>query len=621
MADLAHLIPLTGRRTSARLLTALIAAALAGGIAGVWFQGRDSSWAALLSLVVPGSSQLVQGAYFTGAILLGVTVLLLADLIVVFGAVLHLGLVPLAALAPAACLHSATHGAWWSLPVGAMAGLAAGIVIEQANVAARRRRRLRVEVAQDALPPDAGAVEVKTVGHGLVRPFDRYGEAFLRYFLRFGHAKPDDWSVFDDPQHLDDALRYQIALTSWGLYVSQHLLTPAFREAAAASVRNLAERCRDHRVWAYTRRQNLASFRIDGDPFGYENVMYSGYAADVVSMYEALSGDRRYDAPCGFSVSDRRRTYDWSHEEIIANLALQHASSPHGAVSCLPGWIWPPCQTFSLRAIQLGDLVHRDDHSWAQRRYREAFQRYFVDRHGKIDTCRSIAGFAHPLYNRMVGVSGQAGTGAMTAPIAREIVERHYEQHVKPRMRRNGDGTIELTLSKIDTYDTSYGWNPVFPYSLVLLYAAEMGDSETVAGLRATLETMLTPEGAERPGPGSIVSMAFTFLGLVNTEQGLASAHAHVPAYDTTPELESAPYPKVIVTSATTDGTNVHTTLSPGPDANGPVEIRFARLVPGARYRLTGGEEPFVFTAGRDGRLRSTVDSTARHDLVLARAG
>jgi hypothetical protein len=291
----------------------------------------------------------------------------------------------------------------------------------------------------------------------------------------------------------------------------------------------------------------------------------------------------------------------------------------------VPGWLWPPCQTFSLRSIQLGDLVHGTDHGWAIERFVESFGKYFVSSDGHIDTCRSIGGFVHPTDAFLVGVSGQAGTGAMMSPFGREYVERNYDLQVKPRTSAPDDeGRITLRLSKIDTLDTSYGWNPAQPYSLALLYAKEMGDTETAAGLQRTLESMLTPDGV-RPGPGSILSMAFTFLALVNTERGLASAHRQVPAHATTPELEHAPYPQVVVTSASasTDaaGDGVRVSLAPGPSANGQAEIGFARLRPHASYRLSGTGETRDVTADATGRVPVKVSSSESHELVLRPVG
>lgn len=621
MSDLAHVIPLTGRRRVARVLGISVAACLIGGIVGVSLDGADSAWTGLLSLIVPGLGQIVAGDVALGIAMLVVFLFVLLDLFGLFNRILRLGLLPLAFLMPASALNAATGGAWWSIPVGGIAGLAAGVLVEQVNYRAKQRRLATVNAAVAEAPSHVTTPAYAPVEHGVVAPIDPYAEAYLRYFLRFGHTDPTDWGVFDDPKHVDSALRYQMVLSAWAMYLVQHLSMPAYREAATTALGNLAERCRDYRVWSYTRFQNVRSFRIDGDPFRHENVMYSGYAADVTSMYEAMSGDERYDQPGGYSVSDRTRTYSWSHAEIVDNLAAQHAASVHGAISCVPGWLWPPCQTFSLRSIQLGDLVHGTDHSWAIERFSESFARYFVSADGHIDTCRNIAGFVHPTDSFLVGVSGQAGTGAMMSPFGRSHVEANYERQVKSRMSEPDlDGRITLTLSKIDTFDTSYGWNPAQPYSLALLYATELGDTESAAGLRRTLEEMLTPDG-DRPGPGSILSMAFTFMALQNTEQGLVSAHRHVPAHDVTPELEHATYPLVIVTSAQATADGVRATIVPGPAANGEVDVGFARLRPGGRYRLTGAGEPRQLDADTTGRVSTKVPSSARHDLSLERVG
>lgn len=623
MADIAHVVPLTGRRRVAPLLAAAFAACLLAGIVGVVVAGTDSAWTGLLSLAIPGLGQLVRGDVVLGVVLVLAFLFVLVDLFLLFNRTLQLGIVPLVVLAPAAALEAATGGPWWMLLVGGAAGIALGIAIERANFTAKQHRLTRVADALAEAPTRVATPAHEAVDHGAVAPLDQYSEAYLRYFLRFGSADPTDWTVFDDPKHVDSALRYQMVLAAWALYVSQHLVTPAYRQAAATALGNIAERCRDHRVWGYTRRQNLSSFRLDGDPFRHENVMYAGYAADVVSMYEAMSGDERYDAPGGYAVSDGSRTYPWSHAEIIENLAAQHAASPHGAISCVPGWLWPPCQTFSLRAIQLGDLVHDTDHSWAHERFAESFARYFIDDDGHIDTCRNIAGFTHPTDAMIVGVSGQAGTGVMMAPFGREHVARNYEEQVLPRVNAPDDeGRRTLRMSKLDTFDTSYGWNPAQPYSLALLYAKEMGDTDTAVGLRATLEGMLTPNG-DRPGPGSILSMAFTFMALIDTERGLTAAHRHVPARDTSPELETAPYPQVVVTSAHADASGVSATLLPGPAANGDVTIGFGRLVPDARYRIRGiaGRDGSVErSADRSGKITTEVPSSQRQDLVLERA-
>ncbi|HEX9765905.1 MAG TPA: hypothetical protein VGA36_04015 [Nitriliruptorales bacterium] len=602
--DLSHVLPLTGRRTAARVVLTMPVAVLAVGIVASVVGGRTSGWSAILSLPVPGLGQLVQGRTLVGVLFV------VAGLVVWAATIMRSYGWALFLLVPWAVADAATLGSRWSLPIGVGIGLVGALAVELITRSLRNRRIAAFRAAEElaaerpAGEPTAVPAHLVPVSAGQPPALDRNIEAYLRHFAAFGASAPDDWSVFDDPKHVDSALRYQLAVSGWALYHLQAQYTPAYRQAAAVALGNFAERGRDPRVWGYTLLENLKAFRIDGDPFERENVMYSGYLANVIGMFEAMSGDHRYDEPGGYSVTNGRRTYAWDHHRIVDQLALQHAISPLGSITCFPGWMWPACQTFSLRGIQLADLTHGTDHGHAVQRFVEAFPRWFMDDDGSILTSRHVTGVRHPVDHLVVGLTGQAATGLFAGAFDPALIHRNYEAQVLPRLRPTDDGRLELELSTLDTYDTSYGWNPGMPYSFALLYAAELGDHDTAAGIRATLEQMLTPDEA-RPGPGSLVSMAITLMALINSERALAAGHRHAPCQDTTPELASAPYPQVIVSRATTDGTDLDAELLAGPAANGEVDLAFARLAPGATYRPIMDQvagDPVV--ADRDGTLR-----------------
>ncbi|MEX2555429.1 MAG: hypothetical protein WEB06_07350 [Actinomycetota bacterium] len=613
--DLAHALPLSSRRWAAWTLLYLVPGACgAVGIAAAVEHGRDTPWVAPLSAPIPGLAQFVQGGWVAGSLFL---------LVAVFAAVRWIfredGWLPPVVIG-AAVWHAAA-GTWWSLFAGA--GAALGLILVGRGLAtwrreAKRRRfralRAQTSVREPAIPPPSAAISNR-------RPAEvttTLQEQFLRRFLDFGHRPIDDWTAFSEGgEATDGALRYQSVLSAWSLYIAQNRLTPAYREAAATSIRNLAERCRDHRVWNYWRRNNLAgAFRLDPDPFIEENVMYSGYVADIIGMYEALSGDHRFDEPGGYSVTDGKRTFGWNHIDIVDRLAEQHATSPLGAIPCQPGWAFPACQTFSLRAIMLGDRVHGQDHSWAIERFLEAF-RFFIGREGAIALSRhNVFGIGYPL-SYMLALNGQAGTGAFMAPFARDLAEEHYAKQVKPCTFLDGEGKTRLRLRRIDTLDTSYGRpNPALPYATVLLYAREIGDEETARGLQASLEEMLTPDGAW-PAPGTVVSNALTFMALMGTEGGLAAAHRRVASAETTPELESAPYPRVVVPRAVWTGSSLQLVIAPGPDPSAAVEVSFGRLGAGRSYALQGLGEPLVRRADEDGRLHLQVPGDRRLHLEL----
>lgn len=620
-SDLASLLPLTGRRRSLLAVRVVPVAVLAIGALGVIVGGRQSWWVGLLSLVLPGLGQVV-----AGRVLVGVVVCMIG--LGCWGyAIMRSGGWSLLLVAPWSAFDAATGGSGWSIPAGLSVSAVLAVGIESIT---RRWRDARISEFRDAVrlhadlvarPPSPPAHTVP-IASGPAPPPDVHVEAFLQYFLRLGHAAPDDWSVFDDPKHVDSELRYQLVLSAWAMFHHQFQHTPAHREAAATMLTNLAERGRDPRVWGYTPRENLKGLRLEPDPFARENVMYSGFIANVISMHRAMTGDDRYDRPGGYRVGDGFRTFDWDHSSIIEQLAVQHATSPFGSISCFPGWVFPPCQSFSLRALQLYDVVMGVDHSYAFDRYVDAFRRWFVDDRGRVVTCRHVTGFKHPVDPLVVGVTGQAGTGLFTAGFAPELAERTYECQVKARMSPpDDDGRITLRLSRMDTYDTSFGWNPGMPYSFALLYAAEMGDHEVVEGLRLSLQDMLTPE-ASRPGPGSILSMAVTMMALTNSTRALAAGHRQSPAAATTPELAHAPYPDVVVTRAVPRDGGVEADLLPGPAATGRVALRVERLRPATSYVVTVNGHPLDRAPSDDrGTLSVVHPNQGRSRLVVVPAG
>lgn len=617
--DLARVLPLTGRRAAARAVLLLPFVTLAAGVVAAAAGGRATGWSAILSAPVPGLGQLVQGRVLVGVLFL------LAGLIVWVAAIMRSYGWALFLLVPWAVVDAATLGSRWSLPVAIGIGLAGAATVELVTKTLRDRRIAAFRAAQRSAGIASSAAtpaHLVPVTSGPAPALDRNTEAYLRWISGFGAAAPDDWSVFDDPKHVDSALRYQMAVSGWAIHHFQHQHTPAYRESAGTALGNLAERGRHPKVWGYTFRENLKGLRIDGDPFERENVMYAGYLANVIGMFEAMTGDHRYDEPGGYSVSNGRRTYEWDHHRIVEQLALQHAISPMGSITCFPGWLWPACQTFSLRGIQLADLTHGTDHGHAVERFVEAFPKWFMEEDGSILTCRHVTGVKHPVDHLVVGLTGQAATGLFAGAFDASLIHRNYEAQVLPRLRPADDG-LELELSRLDTYDTSYGWNPGMPYSFALLYATELGDHDTAAGLRATLEQMLTPDEA-RPGPGSQVSMAITLMALINSQHALAAGHRHAPCQDTTPELASAPWPRVIVSHATTDGTDLDIELLAGPAANGSdVELSFARLAPGAAYRAIIDDVAGELITADGGGSAQVACSTPRERtrIQLTRAG
>ncbi|PIU61504.1 MAG: hypothetical protein COS84_11230 [Armatimonadetes bacterium CG07_land_8_20_14_0_80_40_9] len=73
--------------------------------------------------------------------------------------------------------------------------------------------------------------------------------------------------------------------------------TPAYREVGQKQLDDIIQRMIDKRVWDFVKTywENSPHFP---DPVVYENIMYSGHLAQLIGLYEGLSGDYKYSLVC-----------------------------------------------------------------------------------------------------------------------------------------------------------------------------------------------------------------------------------------------------------------------------------------------------------------------------------
>ena len=62
-----------------------------------------------------------------------------------------------------------------------------------------------------------------------------------------------------------------------------------------------------HRVWQYWGLENLwGNFSTNADPVARDNVMYSGWYAAQLGLYEAVTGDLRYQQAGAITLEGAR---------------------------------------------------------------------------------------------------------------------------------------------------------------------------------------------------------------------------------------------------------------------------------------------------------------------------
>ncbi len=174
-------------------------------------------------------------------------------------------------------------------------------------------------------------------------------------YLNKGPDKWDGW--YYDPRQLgNNSVRYSLTFLGSAAAAMQYK-TPAYREVNINILRDTIDKFLDIKTWKYieTYWSKEPTFP---DPVAYENVMYSGYLAQVIVLYESISGDTRYDKK-GFDFvwNDKTRIH-YTTRKLLEALYKQADSDPRGGIPCEPGTIFIICNDYPHNAFRLYDSMH-----------------------------------------------------------------------------------------------------------------------------------------------------------------------------------------------------------------------------------------------------------------------
>ncbi|CAM4759005.1 unnamed protein product [Rotaria magnacalcarata] len=177
------------------------------------------------------------------------------------------------------------------------------------------------------------------------------------------------WEKNYDGSQLDlDAIRYPLAHIGYTAAALAHR-TPNYRELAIKILKDTIERMLTIEVWGYIDHywKKAATFP---DPVSYENIMYSGHLLQLLTLYESISGDFRYDTD-GFDFIWNKTDYPitkihYTTTKLAYVIYDQMNKESSAGVSCEPGWIYTICQNHPHLGFRLYDLVHNNSRKFSQ---------------------------------------------------------------------------------------------------------------------------------------------------------------------------------------------------------------------------------------------------------------
>jgi hypothetical protein len=168
----------------------------------------------------------------------------------------------------------------------------------------------------------------------------------------------------------------------------------------------------------------------------------------------------------------------------------------------------------------------------------------------------------------------------------------------------------------------NYRMTGAYYWASMMAGAREMGDEEIYEIAARKFDALANPDDRESPERArSVFAVATALTARFGTkDMWYRFAHGDVPAATRTgPRLQSAPYPEVLVASATNDGRGRALKLVLRSGDGRPIEhqLGFGGLEPHREYRLHGSDCENTVSADAAGRATGLARIADRTEVTL----
>lgn len=551
-----------------------------------------------LGLILPGAGFLIHATGSQADIILhlvfalGTLALFAASLALWFatGNIILPGLVWFASALIAASMNHG-HSAEWArdyvpLIIGLLICIAAVIAILRHWRSRSLRRRANDFLAHVA--PFTPASAEAEQGEFSLQDLQR-----LRFLLDRALQPIEDFAGFD---HLDQfqtaALRYQINFFGYALALAQWTRFPAIHGYLDRAQCNLIDKLRAPRIWNYWRYENFwGNLSLDPDPIRHENIMFGGFAAAQMALYQHASGRGDFEISGSFSLELKTGEVLQHDLASLRNYLVQgYSTSDCGLFACEPGWVYPLCNTIAAIAMQ-GETAGPAIIARLQRGLNEEF----LTASGHFLPCRAWRlGFAIPPVG---GALPQAAICLFLNATLPDMALRHW--YILRRNLVDGEGaSMKLRLSSLWPVDIgNYRFSRAASLAITAAAAVELGDRQ-VAQLCLHMLDEKCPEtvdgGVAHRQAASNWAHAFEMMARAGGTGALHALVASADRRETGLRVVDMAYPAVLPARGVVIDDVLELVLYPGTDHAGPHRIRLAGLDPAQPYRCQGALEEWV---------------------------
>jgi hypothetical protein len=441
-----------------------------------------------------------------------------------------------------------------------------------------------------------------------------------RYLLNLALQPLDSFDGFTQiEQYGLSALRYQLSYLQYALAMVQYTRTPAFTGYLVEAQSNAIEKMRDKRVWSYWSHENLIGYqRWNPDPIVYHNVMYTGFFAAMLGLFESLN-DGRFSEPGALRlVWDDKHIFEYEFASVAEAIRRNMETSKHVMYPCEPRLIYPMCNAFAISGLLMHDRLHGSELTGdlVQRMRESLFANRYLGQDGRFVSCRGPLRFALP-----PAVGNDAILSYWLHAAMPDISERTWGV-IREKFLTIAEDDAKLRTELFDGLDPgNYARGDAMTRAVVVATANEMGDTEAALAVERTLDEryeIVRQDGARRyRGLSTLANAAFALARFTREHSARDLILGQVPTeWQTGPVLAEAPYPDVLVAKALSDGRALELVLVAG-DGHRRTTLRLGRLEPQRQYAVSGAMTPEL-TTDPDGCALLDVDLRDRTEVTVA---
>lgn len=433
----------------------------------------------------------------------------------------------------------------------------------------------------------------------------------MRFMLDLALQPIDEFKNFVTIDQFREAgWRYQLFHINYALAILQTSRVPAFRGYLHEAQRRSIVKTMDRRVWKYWRIENfVGNLRLDADPIKRDNIMYSGWWGLALGAYERATGDLQFSQPGALTlIENPSKKYVYDYRSMMQVVARNFDADPLCFFPCEPNWVFSICNLFGMTGMLLHDRVHGSRLGLDRLdKFNQIMEKEFTMADGKAAIIMSKrSGFVLATD----GASAFASTSQLLNMTSPRLAQVYWELHRYALEEKfGGDRSLWNTSDSLDF--GNYQKNRASFWAGLMRGAREAGDTDIYNFAKAQYDELgIENRDGALHWQGSVLTQTGSHIGRFGTPGAwYRLAHGDVPAsIHSGPVLDEVPYPHVLVAAADNDGAKLDMVLCSGN--SGVRELKFARLQPNGRYRLTntesGVDDAFVIADSQGNAIAQT---------------